>query len=58
MIETTGLADPASILQTLLLNEEMMKWATVDSCITLCDASQIVMRLEEECEKGAQNEAI
>ena len=58
IIETTGLADPASIVQTFLLNDDIIKWASIDSCITLCDASQIVKRMEEECDKGAQNEAV
>lgn len=58
LIETTGLADPAPILQTFLLNEDVKDWTTVDSCITVCDGSQIVQRMEEEREEGCENEAI
>lgn len=39
IIETTGMADPAPILQTFLLNEEVQEWASIDSCLTICDAS-------------------
>ena len=42
LIETTGMADPAPILQTFLLNDEVKEWTTIDSCITVCDGSQIV----------------
>ena len=42
IIETTGMADPAPILQTFLLTDEILEWAKIDSCITICDASQIV----------------
>ena len=30
----------------------------VDSCITICDASQIVERLEEDREEDCENEAV
>ena len=58
IIETTGMADPAPVLQTFLLNDEVQEWAKIDSCLTVCDASQIVTRLEEDREEGCENEAV
>ena len=58
LIETTGMADPAPILQTFLLNDEIQEWAKVDSCLTICDATQIVQRMEEDREEGCENEAV
>lgn len=39
IIETTGMADPAPILQTFMLNKEIQEWIYIDSCITICDGS-------------------
>ena len=58
LIETTGMADPAPILQTFLIDEEVREWTTIDSCITVCDGSQIAMRMDEEREEGCENEAV
>ena len=58
IIETTGMADPAPVIQTFLLNDEVMEWCQIDACITVCDASQIVLRLEEDREEGCENEAV
>ncbi len=38
VIETTGLADPASILQTLIADVDVTKYYTLDSVITVVDA--------------------
>ena len=58
IIETTGMADPAPVLQTFLLDEKVMEWTTIDSCITVCDGTQIVERMEEDREEGCENEAV
>ena len=58
LIETTGMADPAPIIQTFLIDETIQQWTKIDSCITICDASQIVLRLEEDREEGCENEAV
>jgi G3E family GTPase len=58
LIETTGMADPAPVLQTFLLDEKVMEWTTIDSCITVCDGSQIVLRMDEDREEGCENEAV
>lgn len=58
IIEATGMADPEPILQTFLLNDDIAEWAKIDSCLTICDASQIKLRLEEDREEGVENEAV
>ena len=58
IIETTGMADPAPVIQTFLLNDEVMEWCKIDACITVCDSSQIITRLEEDREEGCENEAV
>ena len=58
IIETTGMADPAPILQTFMLDDEVEEWTNIDSCITVCDASQIAMRMAEDREEGCENEAV
>lgn len=42
IIETTGMADPAPVLQTFILNEEVKEWTKIDSCLTICDGTNIV----------------
>lgn len=39
IIETTGMADPAPVIQTFLLNDDVMEWCSIDACMTICDAS-------------------
>ena len=39
IIETTGMADPAPVIQTFLLDDGIQEWTKIDSCITICDAS-------------------
>ena len=58
IIETTGMADPAPVLQTFCLDDELLQWTKLDSCITVCDASQIVERMNDDREEGCENEAV
>lgn len=58
IIETTGMADPAPVIQTFYAKPEVEAWAYVDACITVCDATQIKERLEEDREEGCENEAV
>lgn len=58
IIETTGMADPAPVIQTFYAKPEIEAWAYVDSCITIADATQIKERLEEDREEGCENEAV
>lgn len=61
-VETTGLADPAPVVQTFFAetndNEESLeRMYKLDSIITVTDAKYILERLDEERSDGAENEA-
>jgi len=58
IIETTGLADSMPLLQNLLSNEDLMKWAKIDSCIAICDALQIATRIEAKFDKVFTDDTI
>jgi G3E family GTPase len=58
IIETTGMADPAPVIQTFYAKPEIVEWTYVDSCITVADVTQIKIRLEEDREEGCENEAV
>jgi G3E family GTPase len=58
IIETTGMADPAPLLQTFLLDDDLTVWTRLDACITVCDTSQIVLRMNEERSEGCENESV
>jgi G3E family GTPase len=57
IIETTGLADPAPVAQTFLLDEEVRKLYSLDAIVTVTDAKHLVMRLDDEKPEGVENEA-
>jgi len=48
IIETTGLADPAPVVQTFFIDDAVKKWYNLDSVITVTDANVILDRLAEE----------
>ena len=52
------MADPAPVLQTFVLDASVREWTNIDSCITVCDGSQIVLRMDEDREEGCENEAV
>jgi len=56
LIELTGAADPAPVVQTFLLDEDVRKAFYVDNVITLVDAKHAIEKLEESqgdrAEKG------
>ena len=58
IIETTGMANPGPVLQTFFIHPDINEWAQIDSCLTICDGSQIVNRMSEDREKGCENEAV
>ncbi|KAL7558989.1 hypothetical protein ACA910_010869 [Epithemia clementina (nom. ined.)] len=58
IIETTGLADPAPVVQTFFIDEEIQKMYTLDSVITVVDAKYIIERLNETKPEGVENEAV
>mmetsp|Transcript_3689 Transcript_3689/g.8071 ORF Transcript_3689/g.8071 Transcript_3689/m.8071 type:complete len:396 (+) Transcript_3689:67-1254(+) len=62
IIETTGLADPAPVVQTFFAEtndgeESLEKMYKLDSVITVTDAKYIIDRLDEEKPEDTDNEA-
>jgi G3E family GTPase len=57
IIETTGLADPAPVAQTFLIDDEIQKLYSLDAIVTVVDAKHLVMRLDDEKPEGVENEA-
>eukprot|EP00591_Stephanopyxis_turris_P016815 CAMPEP_0195540130 /NCGR_PEP_ID=MMETSP0794_2-20130614/50414_1 /TAXON_ID=515487 /ORGANISM="Stephanopyxis turris, Strain CCMP 815" /LENGTH=355 /DNA_ID=CAMNT_0040674193 /DNA_START=149 /DNA_END=1216 /DNA_ORIENTATION=- len=57
IIETTGLADPAPVIQTFFVDEDVKSLYKLDSVITVTDAKYIIKRLDEEKPEGVENEA-
>ena len=57
LLETTGLADPAPIIQTFFQNEDIQKKFRLDGVVTVIDAKHILERLAETKSDGAVNEA-
>jgi len=57
IIETTGLADPAPVVQTFFVDEAIQTMYKLDSVITVTDAKYILERLDEEKPEGVENEA-
>jgi G3E family GTPase len=53
LIETTGLADPAPVLQTFFMDEEMQEAARLDGLVTVVDAKHVLLHLDEapECKE-------
>jgi G3E family GTPase len=58
IIETTGLADPAPVVQTFFIDEDIQKMYKLDSVITVCDTKYIIERLDEKKPEGVENEAV
>ena len=48
IIETTGLADPAPVVQTFFVDETISEMYSLDSVITIVDAKNILDRLADE----------
>lgn len=48
VIETTGMANPAPVIQTFLMDEKTADFFEIDSVITLIDAKHIGQHLEED----------
>lgn len=57
IIETTGLADPAPVVQTFFIEPSMQEKFTLDAILTVVDAKQILTRLDEQKPDGIKNEA-
>jgi len=58
MIETTGLADPAPVIQTFFTVPEIGSKLRVDGVITVVDAKHIIQHLDEVKPDGAENESV
>lgn len=58
LIETTGLADPAPVIQTFFVDEDIQQMYKLDSVITVVDAKHIIPRLDEKKPEGVENEAV
>jgi G3E family GTPase len=58
IIETTGMADPAPVAQTFLVEEDIKAFARLDGIVTLVDAKHIEQHLDEEKPAGVVNEAM
>ena len=57
VIETTGMADPAPVAQTFLVDAEIKAFARLDGIVTLVDAKHIEQHLDERKPAGVVNEA-
>ena len=58
IIETTGLADPAPVVQTFFVDDTIKSMYSLDSVITVVDAKHIMERLEEVKPEGVENESV
>jgi G3E family GTPase len=58
IIETTGLADPAPVIQTFFTVEEIMSKIVLDGVITVVDGKNILRQLAQVKPAGAVNEAV
>jgi len=47
LIETTGLADPAPVVQTFFVDEDVKRKVSLDSVVTLVDALHFLDRIED-----------
>lgn len=47
MIETTGLADPAPLIQSLYMDKECSKYLRLDSVLTVVDAKHLPQHIEQ-----------
>ena len=57
IIETTGLADPAPVAQTFLIDDDIQKMYSLDAIVTVVDAKHLVLRLDDEKPEDVENEA-
>ncbi|KAI7840554.1 hypothetical protein COHA_005709 [Chlorella ohadii] len=58
VIETTGLAQPAPIIQTFFLEPKVADRMKLDGVVTLVDAKHVELHLDEEKPEGVVNEAM
>ncbi|XP_022714786.1 uncharacterized protein LOC111274413 isoform X2 [Durio zibethinus] len=58
VIETTGLANPAPIIQTFYAEDQVFNEVKLDGVVTLVDAKHAGFHLDEDKPKGVVNEAV
>ncbi|CAL1362313.1 unnamed protein product [Linum trigynum] len=58
VIETTGLANPAPIIQTFYAEDQVFNDVKLDGVVTLVDAKHATLHLDEVKPKGIVNEAV
>lgn len=58
VIETTGLANPAPIIETFYAEDKIFNDVKLDGVVTLVDAKHAGFHLDEEKPKGVVNEAV
>ncbi|KAK4284101.1 hypothetical protein QN277_000974 [Acacia crassicarpa] len=58
VIETTGLANPAPIIQTFYAEDQVFNGVKLDGVVTLVDAKHAGFHLDEVKPKGVVNEAV
>ncbi|XP_057423965.1 uncharacterized protein LOC130717655 [Lotus japonicus] len=58
VIETTGLANPAPIIQTFYAEDQIFNDVKLDGVVTLVDAKHARLHLDEVKPKGVVNEAV
>jgi len=58
IIETTGLADPAPVVQTFFVDDDIKGMYSLDAVLTVVDAKHIIERLKEEKPEGVENESV
>ncbi|KAJ1447981.1 CobW/HypB/UreG, nucleotide-binding domain-containing protein [Pelagophyceae sp. CCMP2097] len=57
-IETTGLADPAPVVQTFFVDDLIKERARLDAVITVVDCKHLALHLDDVKPEGAENEAV
>ncbi|KAJ0680155.1 putative cobW/HypB/UreG, nucleotide-binding domain, cobalamin (vitamin B12) biosynthesis CobW [Helianthus annuus] len=58
VIETTGLANPAPIIQTFYAEDQIFNDVKLDGVVTLVDAKHVNIHLDDVKPKGVVNEAV
>jgi G3E family GTPase len=58
MIETTGLANPAPVIQTFFVDEDIKEACVLDAVLTVVDTKHITQHLDEVKPEGVVNEAV
>src|SRR4051812_35333878 len=50
LVETTGLADPAPVLQTFFVDEEVKAQTALDGLVTVVDARHVLLHIDDSTE--------